>query len=83
MKKKIALSKRKNLLINAGVYCFNWENLSKIISTLKSNKKNEIYLTDTVSFLRAPCLEIEDDRELQESITGYNSTMRRNYSEFN
>jgi len=58
---------RQNLLINAGVYCFNWGNLSKIISTLKSNNnQNEIYLTDTVSLLKnSLSLEIDDDRELQ------------------
>jgi len=58
---------RLNLLINAGVYCFNWQNLSKIISTLKSNNnQNEIYLTDTVSILKnSLSLEIEDNEELQ------------------
>ena len=58
---------RLNLLINAGVYCFNWQNLSKIISTLKSNNnQNEIYLTDTVSMLKnSLSLEIEDNGELQ------------------
>ena len=58
---------RLNLLINAGVYCFNWQNLSKIISTLKSNNnQNEIYLTDTVSMLKnSLSLEIEDNEELQ------------------
>ena len=58
---------RLNLLINAGVYCFNWENLSKIINTLHSNNnQNEIYLTDTVSMLKnSLSLEIEDNEELQ------------------
>ena len=58
---------RLNLLINAGVYCFNWENLSKIISTLQSNNnQKEIYLTDTVSLLKnSLSLEIEDNGELQ------------------
>ncbi len=58
---------RLNLLINAGVYCFNWENLSKIILTLQSNNnQKEIYLTDTVSLLKnSLSLEIEDNGELQ------------------
>ena len=58
---------RLNLLINAGVYCFNWENLSKIISKLQSNNsQKEIYLTDTVSLLNnSLSLEIEDNGELQ------------------
>jgi len=58
---------RLNLLINAGVYCFNWKNLSKIINKLQSNNsQKEIYLTDTVSLLKnALSLEIEDNGELQ------------------
>ena len=58
---------RLNLLINAGVYCFNWEKLSKIISSLQSNnKQKEIYLTDTLSLLEnSLSLEIEDNNELQ------------------
>jgi bifunctional UDP-N-acetylglucosamine pyrophosphorylase/glucosamine-1-phosphate N-acetyltransferase len=58
---------RQNFLINAGVYCFNWENLSKIITELQSNNnQNEIYLTDTVSMLKnSLSLEIEDNAELQ------------------
>ena len=58
---------RQNLLINAGIYCFNWGNLSKIINTLKSNNnQKEIYLTDTVSLLKnSLSLEIEDDKEIQ------------------
>ena len=58
---------RLNLLINAGVYCFNWENLSKIISNLQSNNnQKEIYLTDTVSLLKNSfSLEVEDDGELE------------------
>ena len=58
---------RLNLLINAGVYCFNWEKLSKIILTLQSNNnQKEIYLTDTVSLLKnSLSLEVEDNGELQ------------------
>ena len=58
---------RQNFLINAGVYCFNWENLSQIINTLESNNnQNELYLTDTVSLLKnSLSLEIDDDGELQ------------------
>jgi len=58
---------RENLLINAGVYCFNWDNLSKIINTLQSNNnQKEIYLTDTVSLLKnSLSLEVEDNGELE------------------
>jgi len=58
---------RENLLINAGIYCFNWVNLSKIINTLQSNNnQKEIYLTDTISLLKnSLSLEVEDNGELQ------------------
>ncbi len=58
---------RQNSLVNAGIYCFNWENLSKIIGSLQSNNsQKEIYLTDTVSLLKnSSSLEVEDNGELQ------------------
>ena len=58
---------RENMLVNAGVYCFKWDNLSKIINKLQSNNiQKEIYLTDTVSLLKdSLSLEIEDNGELQ------------------
>ena len=58
---------RENPLVNAGVYCFNWDNLSKIINTLQSNNnQKEIYLTDTVPLLNnSLSLEVEDNGELQ------------------
>ena len=44
---------RKNKLINAGIYCFNWQQLSDVLSLLSSkNSQKEIYLTDTISLLR-------------------------------
>ncbi len=58
---------RENPLINAGVYCFNWGNLSEIINALQSNNnQKEIYLTDTISLLKnSLSLEVEDNGELQ------------------
>ncbi len=58
---------RSNLLTNAGIYCFSWESLSKIINTLKSNnKQKEIYLTDTITLLKnSYSFEVEDNGELQ------------------
>jgi len=58
---------RENPLINAGIYCFNWSNLSGIINTLQSNNnQKEIYLTDTISLLKnSLSLEVEDNGELQ------------------
>ncbi|MDC3093874.1 bifunctional UDP-N-acetylglucosamine diphosphorylase/glucosamine-1-phosphate N-acetyltransferase GlmU [Prochlorococcus sp. AH-716-M10] len=58
---------RSNVLTNAGIYCFSWESLSKIINTLKSNnKQKEIYLTDTITLLKnSYSFEVEDNGELQ------------------
>ena len=58
---------RKNSLINAGIYCFNWESLTKVINKLQSNNlQKELYLTDTISLLKKSLsLEIQDDGELQ------------------
>ena len=58
---------RLNLLINAGIYCFKWENLSNIINKLQArNNQKELYLTDTIPLLnRSLSLEIEDNGELQ------------------
>ncbi|ABM71885.1 UDP-N-acetylglucosamine pyrophosphorylase [Prochlorococcus marinus str. MIT 9515] len=58
---------KSNLLINAGIYCFNWKSLSKIINTIKSNnKQNEIYLTDAIYLLKKSySFEILDNGELQ------------------
>ena len=58
---------RSNLLTNAGIYCFSWKSLSKIINTLKSNnKQKEIYLTDTITLLKnSYSFEVEDNGELQ------------------
>ena len=58
---------RSNLLTNAGIYCFNWKSLSKIINNLKSkNKQKEIYLTDTITLLKnSYSFEVEDNGELQ------------------
>ncbi len=60
-------NQRQNLLINAGIYCFSWLSLSKVINTLKSNnKQKEIYLTDTINLLKKSfSFEVEDDGELQ------------------
>ena len=58
---------RSHLLTNAGIYCFSWKSLSKIINTLKSNnKQKEIYLTDTITLLKnSYSFEVEDNGELQ------------------
>ena len=60
-------NQRLNILINAGIYCFSWISLSRIINTLKSNnKQKEIYLTDAVTLLKKSfSFEVEDNGELQ------------------
>ncbi len=44
---------RKNKLINAGIYCFKWQQLLGVLNSLSNqNSQNEIYLTDTISLLK-------------------------------
>ena len=44
---------RKNKLINAGIYCFDWQQLSDVLNLLSNqNSQNEVYLTDTISLLK-------------------------------
>ncbi len=44
---------RKNKLVNAGIYCFNWQQLSDVLNLLSNqNSQNELYLTDTISLLK-------------------------------
>ncbi len=44
---------RKNQLINAGIYCFNWQQLSDVLNLLSNkNSQNEFYITDTISLLK-------------------------------
>ena len=56
----------ENCLTNSGIYCFNWKDLSNVLSTLSSNnKQKEIYLTDAISKLPSAIhLEIDDSDEL-------------------
>ena len=60
-------NEKQHKLINAGIYCFNWEKLSKIINDLESNNnQKEFYITDTISILeKAISYEIEDEEEIQ------------------
>ena len=65
--KDCSLHEKQNKLINAGIYCFNWEKLSKVINELKTdNKQKEFYITDTISLLdKAISYEILDEEEIQ------------------
>ncbi|NBV69239.1 MAG: bifunctional UDP-N-acetylglucosamine diphosphorylase/glucosamine-1-phosphate N-acetyltransferase GlmU [Synechococcaceae bacterium WB4_2_0805] len=61
---------RQNKLINAGIYCFKWSALKKVLPTLSSeNDQGELYLTDTIAMLNnAKHLIVSDISE----ITGIN-----------
>ncbi len=65
--KDCSLNEKQNKLINAGIYCFNWQRLSKILNNLKSNNnQKEFYITDTISLLgKAISYEIMDEEEIQ------------------
>ncbi|HEY9646606.1 MAG TPA: bifunctional UDP-N-acetylglucosamine diphosphorylase/glucosamine-1-phosphate N-acetyltransferase GlmU [Chroococcidiopsis sp.] len=54
-------AQKQNRRINAGVYCFRWADLAKVLPTLESNNdQNEYYLTDTVNFL-SPVMAVDVD----------------------
>ena len=57
---------RKNNLINAGVYCFDWQQLSDVLNSLSNqNSQNEIYITDTISLLeKALHFEVDNPFEI-------------------
>ena len=65
--KDCSLDEKQNKLINAGIYCFNWERLNNIINNLESNNnQKEFYITDSISLLgRAISFEINDEEEIQ------------------
>ena len=65
--KDCSLKQKQIKLINAGIYCFNWEKLSKIIHKLESNNmQKEFYITDTISLLgKAISYKISDEEEIQ------------------
>ncbi len=50
-----------NNLTNAGIYCFNWKSLAKVLPNLKGeNEQKELYITDTVAMVM-PALHLEVD----------------------
>jgi bifunctional UDP-N-acetylglucosamine pyrophosphorylase/glucosamine-1-phosphate N-acetyltransferase len=59
-------AQRANTLINAGIYCFNWERLAAVLPQLRAdNDQGELYLTDTVAMLSpAMHLEVGDAEEI-------------------
>ena len=59
-------AQRCNTLINAGIYCFNWNQLAAVLPQLRTdNDQGELYLTDTVAMLSpAMHLEVADADEI-------------------
>ncbi len=59
-------TQRENQRINAGVYCFRWQDLAKILPHLQANNaQKEYYLTDAVTQV-APVMavDVEDYQEI-------------------
>ena len=57
---------RQNDRINAGVYCFRWSELAKVLPNLKAeNDQREYYLTDAVNYLEPiMAVDVEDYQEI-------------------
>lgn len=59
-------AQRKNHRINAGIYCFSWPQLEKVLPQLTAdNDQKEYYLTDAVYFMEpVMAVDVEDFREI-------------------
>jgi bifunctional UDP-N-acetylglucosamine pyrophosphorylase/glucosamine-1-phosphate N-acetyltransferase len=59
-------AQKQNCRINAGVYCFRWADLARVLPQLQSNNdQQEYYLTDTVSVLEpVMAVDVEDYQEI-------------------
>ncbi|HEY9814126.1 MAG TPA: NTP transferase domain-containing protein, partial [Candidatus Sericytochromatia bacterium] len=59
-------AQRQNRRVNAGVYCFNWSQLAKVLPQLQTdNDQQEYYLTDAVKFLDpVMAVDVEDYQEI-------------------
>ncbi len=67
-------AQRQNCRINAGVYCFRWQDLSQVLPNLTpENDQNEYYLTDAVTHL-SPIMAVDAD-DYQE-IMGINDRLQ-------
>ncbi len=57
---------KQNCRINAGIYCFRWQELEKILPHLQTNNaQKEYYLTDAVSQMESVmAVDLEDDQEI-------------------
>lgn len=59
-------AQKQNRRINAGVYCFSWPELVKVLPKLQANNdQQEYYLTDVVSYLEpVMAVDVEDYQEI-------------------
>ncbi|HEY9706639.1 MAG TPA: bifunctional UDP-N-acetylglucosamine diphosphorylase/glucosamine-1-phosphate N-acetyltransferase GlmU [Oculatellaceae cyanobacterium] len=57
---------KHNSRINAGIYCFNWPQLAKVLPKLQANNdQNEYYITDAVNYLEpVMAVDVEDYQEI-------------------
>ncbi|MDB9347031.1 bifunctional UDP-N-acetylglucosamine diphosphorylase/glucosamine-1-phosphate N-acetyltransferase GlmU [Nodularia spumigena] len=64
--KDCTAAQRQNRRINAGVYCFNWQELAKVLPQLQANNaQKEYYLTDTVTQVgKVMAVDVEDYQEI-------------------
>ncbi|MEO0490166.1 MAG: bifunctional UDP-N-acetylglucosamine diphosphorylase/glucosamine-1-phosphate N-acetyltransferase GlmU, partial [Cyanobacteria bacterium J06659_2] len=60
-------AQRQNPRINAGIYCFNWPQLAKVLPNLKAdNDQQEYYLTDVVKLMQpVMAMDVADFNEIQ------------------
>jgi bifunctional UDP-N-acetylglucosamine pyrophosphorylase / glucosamine-1-phosphate N-acetyltransferase len=63
-------TQRENRRVNAGIYCFRWQDLEQALPKLTTdNDQKEYYLTDAVNFLKpVMVMDVADEAE----ITGIN-----------
>ncbi|WP_414583343.1 bifunctional UDP-N-acetylglucosamine diphosphorylase/glucosamine-1-phosphate N-acetyltransferase GlmU [Scytonema sp. PCC 10023] len=59
-------TQKQNNRINAGIYCFRWQDLAKVLPHLQANNsQKEYYLTDAVSQIEpVMAVDLEDHQEI-------------------
>ncbi|MDZ7962595.1 MAG: bifunctional UDP-N-acetylglucosamine diphosphorylase/glucosamine-1-phosphate N-acetyltransferase GlmU [Aulosira sp. DedQUE10] len=64
--KDCTTAQRHNRRINAGVYCFRWQNLAQVLPYLEANNnQKEYYLTDAVTQVgKVMTVDVEDHQEI-------------------
>ncbi|MFN6571149.1 bifunctional UDP-N-acetylglucosamine diphosphorylase/glucosamine-1-phosphate N-acetyltransferase GlmU [Dendronalium sp. ChiSLP03b] len=64
--KDCTAAQRQNRRINAGVYCFGWQDLARVLPHLESNNaQKEYYLTDAVTQVgKVMAVDVEDYQEI-------------------